>query len=300
MDRHLAMHCFCRVVETGSFAAAARDLDCSRSVVTKYVQYLEDWTGSRLLARTTRTMQLTEAGQRFHAYCRRVMDDTEATLGALRDQKQGLQGRLVVSCPVSLGLSFLAPFFHAFQAAHPQIELELRLDDHTVDLVREGVDLALRGQARLDDSSLVALPLLDLPRVVCAAPAFWAEHGRPNHPRELDGAHCLPYLLGSDALRWTFEGQDGRHTVDVFGRFRANNSLLLIDALERGLGVGLVPRVMVEPALQAGRLQSVLDDFPAEPRRLFALYPSRDHLPTRVRALVDFLKDALPASARGA
>lgn len=292
MDRHLAMHCFCRVVETGSFAAAARDLDCSRSVVTKYVQYLEDWTGTRLLARTTRTMQLTEAGQRFHAYCRRVMDDTEATLG--------LRGRLVVSCPVSLGLSFLAPHFHAFQAAHPQIELELRLDDHTVDLVREGVDLALRGQARLDDSSLVALPLLDLPRAVCAAPGFWARQGRPTHPRELDGAHCLPYLLGSDALRWTFEGRDGRHAVEVFGRFRANNSLLLIDALERGLGVGLVPRVMVEPALRAGRLETALEDFPTEPRRLFAIYPSRDHLPGRVRALVDFLKTALPASVRGA
>lgn len=300
MDRHLAMHCFCRVVETGSFAAAARDLDCSRSVVTKYVQYLEDWTGTRLLARTTRTMQLTDAGQRFHAYCRRVMDDTEATLGELRDQAVGMSGRLVVSCPVSLGLSFLAPHFHAFQALHPGVALELRLDDHTVDLVREGVDLALRGQARLDDSSLVALPLAELQRLVCAAPAFWATHGRPAHPRELDGARCLPYLLGSDALRWTFDGPDGRHTVDVYGRFRANNSLLLIDAMERGLGVGLVPRVMVASALQAGRLETALDDFPTEPRQLFAVYPSREHLPARVRALVEFLKGALPAAVRGA
>lgn len=294
MDRYLAMHCFCRVVETGSFAAASRDLDCSRSVVTKYIQFLEDWSGTRLLARTTRTMQLTDAGTRFYAYCRRVMDDTDATLGELRDATAGVRGRIVVSCPVSLGLAFLAEHFHAFQQQHPHVELELRLDDHAVDLVRAGVDLALRGQARLDDSSLVAVPLMTLERVVCASPAFWQAHGMPAHPRELEGAHCLPYLLGQDALRWTFDGHDGRHTVEVKGRFRADNSLLLIDAMRRGVGVGLVPRAMVRDALRDGSLVPALTEFRVEPRQLFAVYPSREHLPARVRALVAFLKDRLP------
>lgn len=293
MDRHLAMQCFRRVVETGSFAAAARDQDCSRSVVTKYIQFLEDWTGSRLLARTTRTMQLTDAGQRFYAHCCRVLDDTDAVLGELREVGQGLKGRLVVSCPVSLGLSFLASHFHAFREQHPQVELELRLDDHPVDLVREGVDLALRGQARLDDSSLVAFPLMTMERVVCAAPSFWRTHGLPLHPRDLPAQHCLPYLLGKDALQWTFDGEDGRHTVDVCGPFRANNSLLLIDAMVRGAGIGLVPRVMVTPALLSGTLEPALPAFRTEPRRLFAVVPSREHLPSRVRALVDFLKARL-------
>jgi DNA-binding transcriptional LysR family regulator len=296
MDRHFAMQCFCRVVQTGSFAAASRDLDLSRSVVTKYIQFLEEWTGSRLLERTTRTMQLTDAGARFYAYCRRVIDDTEATLGELRDETAGVRGRVVVSSPVSLGLSFLAEHFHAFQQQHPCVELELRLDDHTVDLVREGVDLALRGKARLDDSSLVAVPLMEIERVVCASPAFWREHGLPAHPRDLPGAHCLPYLLGQDALQWTFAGEDGRHTVDVKGRFRANNSLLLIDAMQRGLGVALVPKVMVRQALRDGSLVPALVDFRTEPRRLFAVYPSREHLPARVRALVEFLKDRLPSA----
>ena len=297
MDRHLAMQCFCRVVETGSFAAASRDLDASRSVVTKYIHFLEDWTGTRLLERTTRSMQLTDAGARFYAYCRRVIDDTEATLGELRDETAGVRGRVVVSSPVSLGLSFLAEHFHAFQQQHPHVELELRLDDHTVDLVREGVDLALRGQARLDDSSLVAVPLMEIDRVVCASPAFWNEHGMPAHPRDLPAAHCLPYLLGQDALQWTFDGEGGRHTVDVQGRFRANNSLLLIDAMQRGLGVGLVPRVMVRHALRDGSLMPALAGFRTEPRHLFAVYPSREHLPARVRALVDFLKQRLPSAA---
>ena len=102
MDRHLALQCFCRVVETGGFAAAARDLDYSPSMVTKYIRHLEEWTGSRLIARTTRRMQLTEAGERFYAYCRRVLDDTERTLGAIRTARGELSGRLVMGVPVSL------------------------------------------------------------------------------------------------------------------------------------------------------------------------------------------------------
>ncbi len=294
MDRYAAMHCFCRVVETGSFAAAARDLDCSRSVVTKHVQSLEDWTGTRLLARTTRTMQLTEAGARFHAFCRRVLEDTEATLADLREDKLGLHGRLVVSCPVSLGLSFLAEHLHAFQALHPQVELEVRLDDHVVDLVREGVDLALRGQARLEDSTLVARPLMELPRVVCAAPGLLQRLGSPQHPRDLERLPCLAYLLGQDALRWTFEGDDGRHTIDVRGPFRANNSLLLIDAMRRGVGIGLVPEAMVRDELARGLLMPLLGAWRTESRHLFAVYPSREHLPARLSALVAFLKERLP------
>lgn len=169
MDRHSALQCFCRVVETGGFAAAARDLDCAPSMVTKYVQYLETWTGSRLLARTTRRMQLTEAGERFYAYCRRVLDDTDETLGALRSVSGGLSGRLVVAV---------------------------------------------------------------------------------SEPSDLNDRHCLPYLLGSDALRWRFDGP-------------------------------------------TGALETALDNWRAEARRLFAVVPSREHLPQRVRALVRHLQQAL-------
>lgn len=298
MDRHLAMQCFCRVVETGSLAAAARDLDCSRAVVSKYVQQLEDWAGSRLLARTTRSMQLTEAGTRFYAYCRRVMDDTEQTLSQLREHSAGLSGRVVISAPVSLTLAFLGEHLHAFQRLHPQIELDVRLNDRPVDLVREGVDLALRGQARLGDSSLVAVQLMQLPRVLCAAPSFWAAHGLPEHPEQLRGLNCLPYRLGEDAGRWLFEGPGGEpHSIEVDGSFRADNSLLLIDAMRRGVGIGLVPEPMVREALARGELVAALGEYRVEPRRLFALYPSRSHLSGRVRALVDFLKQSLAARA---
>ncbi|GCL63688.1 LysR family transcriptional regulator [Pseudaquabacterium pictum] len=299
MDRHHAMHCFCRVVETGSFAAAARDLDVTRSVVTRTIQELEAWTASRLLERTTRTMQLTEAGDRFYAYCRRVLQDTEQTLSAMRSARAGLAGRITVSTPVSLTLSFLSDHLLAFQAAHPALELDLRLSDKPVDLVREGVDLALRGRAALEDSSLVAVPLMTLPRLVCASPGYWQRHARPEHPQALVQHDCLSYVLGSDASRWEFDGPDGHHAVDVRGRLRSDNSLLLIDALRQGLGVGLVPEPMARRALAAGELELALGDYRAEPRTLYAVYPSRDHLPERVRALVRFLKERLPAPAVG-
>jgi DNA-binding transcriptional LysR family regulator len=295
MDRHQSLQCFCRVVETGSFAAAARDLDVARSVVTRTIQELEAWTASRLLERTTRTMQMTEAGERFYAYCRRVLQDTEQTLSAMSSARGELSGRITVSTPVSLTLSFLNEHLLAFQAAHPAVELDLRLSDKPVDLVREGVDLALRGRAQLEDSSLVAVPLMTIHRVVCASPAYWARHGKPVHPAALTQHECLSYVLGSDASRWDFHGDDGHHSIEVRGRLRSDNSLLLIHALRKGLGVGLVPEAMARAALAAGELEVALADFRAEPRTLFAVYPSRDHLPERVRALVRHLKERLPA-----
>lgn len=294
MDRHQALQYFCRVVETGSFAAAARDLDHSPSMITKTVQQLEEWTGSRLLARTTRRMQLTEAGERFYAYCRRVVDDTERTLGALRAAHGELCGRLVLAVPVSLTLSFLKDHLHAFQSAHPGIELELRLSDRPVDLVRDGVDLALRGQAQLEDSSLVAVPLMVMHRAVAAAPDYWRRHGKPGHPSELAAYNCLPYTIGTEGTRWQFDGPEGAsHAVDVRGSFRADNSQMLIDAMLRGVGVGLVPRLMMRNEVAEGRLETALDGWCAKPRQVFAIYPSREHLPERVRALVRFLKERL-------
>lgn len=294
MDRYVAMQCFCRVVEAGSFAGAAKSLGWSNAVVTKYVQFLESWTQTRLLARTTRAMRVTPAGERFYDYCRRVLADTEATLDAVREPDAALDGRLVVAAPVSLSLSYLHDHLHAFRRRHPAIVLEVRLDDRDTDLVRDGVDVALRGRASLDDSGLVALPLCRLQRVLCASPAYFSKRPRPAHPRDLEHLDCLVYTLGSDANAWRLEDASGEaHTVRVDGTFRANNTLLIVDALRRGLGVGLVPRATVQRELADGTLVTLLDGCTAEPRTLYAVYPSRRHLPERARALVEFLKDRL-------
>lgn len=296
MDRHQAIQCFCRVVETGSFAAASRDLDCSPSVVTKYVKYLEDWSGSRLLARTTRSMQLTETGEQFYNYCRRVIADTESTLQAIRDAGDSPSGRLVISAPVSLTLGFLSDLLHAFQEMHPRVVLEVRLSDHSSDIVRERFDVALRGQAQLEDSSLIATSLMALERNLYASHEYWRQHGKPEHPSHLAEHNCLPYLLGSDATRWSFFGPDGEHTVAAEGSFRTDNSLLIMDAMARGVGVGLIPDVLRNHSAIRDSLEPAMLNYRAEPRNLYAVYPSRDYLPAKTRAFVRFMRDRLKIS----
>jgi DNA-binding transcriptional LysR family regulator len=293
MDRYVAMQTFCRVVEAGSFAAAAKALDVANSVVTKHVQLLEDWTGSRLLARTTRSMALTEAGRSFYEYCKRTLADTEATLSELQHARGGVSGRLVIAAPVSLTLSYLQEHLHAFREEHPGIQLEVRMSDQRLDLVREGVDIALRSQVWLADSSLVAVPLTTLNRVVCAAPSFWAKNVRPRVPGDLARLDCIVYTLGSDAGEWHFDGAGGGHRVRVSGGFRADNSLLIVDALLRGVGVSLVPRIYVDDHVAAGRLEVVLSDYTTPSPRLHAVYPSRDRLPERVRAFISYLRERL-------
>ena len=293
MDLHTAMRSFCRVVESGSFSAAAREVNAAPSAITKYVQHLETWTGARLLARTTRTMKLTEAGERFYEYCRRSLVDTEAMLEAVRQGDQPPSGRLVVSAPVSMTLGLLAPHLHAFQDAHPAIELEVRLNDRAVDLIREGVDVALRGRAQLDDSNLVAVPLMRFERVLCAATSYWQRNGCPEWPEDLVSHNCLLYLLGTDATRWRFERDGASSEVDVVGNFRTDNSLLLVDALLAGRGVAIVPRVLVEKELAGGRLEAALQDYALEPRQLFAVYETREYLPHKVRAFIDDIRARL-------
>jgi DNA-binding transcriptional LysR family regulator len=294
MDQQFAMRCFLRVAATGSFAAAARELDRAPSVVTKTVQQLEDWTGSRLFSRTTRQVSLTEAGERFQAYCERVLEETDALLDTLRSTVEKPSGRLVVAAPVSLTLGMLSPYFQAFQELYPEVELELRLSDRATELVREGVDVALRGRAQLDDSELVAIPLFTMERVLCAAPAYWRRHGElPQHPCELRQHNCLVYLLGSDASTWHFVREGEQVRVDVRGTLRSDNSLMLIDGLRAGRGVGLVPRVLVARDLAEGRLVAALTDWQLETRQLFAVYPSRQHMPARLKVFLAFLRERL-------
>lgn len=293
MDRYVAMQCYVRVVEAGSLAAAAQQLALSNAVVTKYVKFLESWTQARLLARTTRALQVTPAGREFYEYCRRVLEDTDRTLASLQEAGDALRGRLVVAMPVSLSLAWLHDHVHTFQQRHPAVELEVRLDDRDADLVREGIDVALRAHAALDDSSHVAVPLCTITRVVCAAPSYWRAHGTPTVPADLERLNCLTYVLGRDAGAWRFAGAGGTHTVRVHGTFGANNSLLIVDALRRGLGVGLVPRVLVAAELAAGRLEAALESYATEDRRLYAVYASREHVPARARAFVDFLRSRL-------
>lgn len=289
MDRLTALTVFRTAVDRGSFAAAARHLGLSPAAVSKNMAELEAQLGVRLLHRTTRTMGLTEAGARYHAQVCRILDDLEQadrSLGALQDEPRGT---LRVSAPMTLSLLSVTARVPEFLARHPELSLDLHLDDRQVDLVRDGFDLAVRGTDHLEDSSLVAKAVMRMPHVVCASPAYLHTHGTPATPEALADHACVQFSLSAHADVWRFAR--GRQAVEVAvgGRYRVTSSLAVRDAVRAGAGLALMPRRYVQADLDAGTLVSVLDDWSTHEATVYAVYPSRQYLDPKVRAFVGFL-----------
>lgn len=294
MDRLTALTVFRQAVDLGSFAAVARRLGLSPAAVSKNIGELEAHLGVRLLNRTTRRMSLTEAGSLYYDRIARALDDiTEAdlSLGSLQEEPRGL---LRVTAPVTLTL--LTPLSTAipeFLRRHPELTLDLRLDDRQVDMVEEGFDVAIRGSGTVADSSLVSRRLLSTPYVVCAAPSYLARSGTPQEPEDLGTHSCILFAFATRPDEWAFRRGDRSLRVPVSGRYRVGSSLAIRDALHAGFGLGLMPRIYVEDDLANGSLRAVLGDWSAGELSVQALYPSRRHVPAKVRAFLDFVVAAL-------
>lgn len=292
MDRLKGLEYFKRIVELGSFTAVANEFECSNAVISKYVRYLEDWTGARLVNRNTRTISITEEGQAFYRYCVSVLTHTTQLMDTLNDQDT-LSGPLVVACPVSLSVRILAPVLFRFQKAHPELVVRLRLSDEMSDIISEGVDLAIRGTRTLEDSSLIATKVGDMPRCLVASPEYLTQHGTPRSLGELGRHQCLIFSLSQDGQQWEFGDEQERQSEPVSGPLIADNSLMLIEAAKTGLGIALVPSGYVQTELNTGELTRI-ELLPAPtPRTIYAVYPARQHLPKRARLFVDFLKAEL-------
>lgn len=289
MDRLAAMAGFAKVVETQSFSAAARALGVSKSQVSKQVAFLEEHLGARLLNRTTRRLSLTDAGAAFYDSCQRVLaeaEEAERAVGSLQAEPRGV---LKVNAPMSFGILHLAPALPEFARRYPELTVDITLNDRMVDLVEEGFDVAVRI-SRLTDSSLVARRLAPSRRVVCGAPDYFAAHGVPRHPRDLKAHNCLIYSYAANE-EWRFHGPEGEVAVRVSGSLRANNGEVLLAALRAGLGVAPLPTFIVGPDLAAGRLMPVLPEWADDSASVYAVYPHRRHLSTKVRVFVDFLAE---------
>ncbi len=289
MDRMTALTVFRAVVELGSFAAASRKLNLSPAAISKNISELEAHLSARLINRTTRRMSLTEAGTLYFERVVQVLDDLEeadATLLAIQATPSGV---LRVSAPVTVTLIGLSEKIPKFLDRYPDLTLDLRLDDRRVNLVEEGFDVALRGSDSLEDSGLIARKLMNLDHVVCAAPSYMAEYGRPTRPEDLAQHNCIQFTHSDHAAKWTF-GQ-GRRTVEVpvQGRYKVSSSLAVRDALRAGFGLSLVPRMYVAEDLQAGRLCTALEDWTPNETGLYAVYPSRRYVMSKVRVFLDFL-----------
>jgi len=297
VDHLTALRVFREVVERNSFAAAARRLCLSPAAVSKNIGELEAHLSTRLLNRTTRRLSLTEAGQQYYTQIAQILDDLDEADRALGPMQSEPTGTLRVSAPMSLTLTQLADAIPQFLCRYPQLSLDLRLDDRRVDLVKEGFDVAIRGSDKLEDSSLVARKLMSMTHVLCGAPAYFSRHGVPDSPEALRQHECVQFSLSGHARLWSFRkhGAQGDVQVDVpiDGRYKVTSSLAVREALLAGFGISLIPLVYVRDDIEHGRLVTVLDAWSTVETHVYAVYPSRRYLNSKVRAFVDFLIETL-------
>jgi DNA-binding transcriptional LysR family regulator len=306
MDRVTSMTAFTTVVASGSFAAAAKRLGMSPAMVTNHVKSLEERLGARLLNRTTRKLSLTEAGQDYHESCAQILseiEDAESRIAALNSTPRGTL-RVNTSTVLSHGLVAL---IGEFGAAYPEITVELVATDRMVDLVEEGVDVAIRFN-EAPDSSLIVRRLGQFRVVACASPSYLEKRGVPRQPSDLAGHNCLAYMHpGFTTLtrEWHFIGLEGEVTVPVSGNLHSNYPEAIRAAAIEGRGIAMSQTYFVEEAIRSGKLACVLPDYHLGEFPIFAIYPHRQYVPAKLRCFIDLAvkhfaehpKWQLPASA---
>lgn len=285
---------FIRAADLGSLSAAARLLDLSPAVASAALKRLEAEVGAQLLARSTRSLRLTLAGERYLEHARAALDALAAGGRALAQDRQALAGSLSLSMPSDLGRNLLRPWLDDFLARHPGLSLRLRVSDRVADLYRQPVDVAVRYGVP-DDSSLVALPLApDNHRVLCASPDYLARHGAPRAPQDLRKRECLRLVLGEAVHeRWSFERGGERQAVAVSGRWMSDDGEIVRRWAVEGRGVAYKSGLDVLADLRAGRLRPLLEGYETEAAPLYLVTPHRLMLSPAVTALREHLQTCL-------
>lgn len=285
MDTTTEMAVFVKVVESGGFSSAARDLNMPKSTVSRYVSRLEDRLGVRLLNRTTRSLRPTELGAAYYERVARIIQEIAEAEASVTNMQVEPRGTLRVSAPLSFGYPFMGRIFSSFLEAWPDVTLDVDLTDRVVDIIDEGFDLAIRI-GRLRDSSLIARRLAATDRIVVASPDYLAARGTPQVPDDLRHHDCLLYAYEATTASWRL-GPD--LTVPVKGRLVSNNGDVLAAAAAEGLGLALVPSFIAGRRVHRGELVPVLKEYTSWEAGVFAVYPHSRHLSTKVRAFVDHL-----------
>lgn len=296
MDRLSGLVAFVRTADLGSFVAAGRVLGLSASAVGKAVTKLEQQLGTRLFQRSTRSIRLTEEGRLFHERCRRILDDLDDAQAILAQATETPRGRLRLSSPI-VSYHLLLPLLPEFTARYPEIELDLDFNDRIVDLIEEGVDVAIRS-GDLPDSRLMARALRPFQLLFCASPSYLDRHGVPKCPRDLDRHLGLRFRFpNSGKLQdWPLTLPAGEPDLRVRTVLTCNNMEALRGATVRGLGIGCLPDFLAREPLASGALRTVLVDHIDAPGQFRLLWPSNRNLSPKVRVLVDFLSERLFAT----
>ena len=295
MDNVKTTRLFLTVAQIGSLSGASRHTGLSPASVSRQITALEEDLGVRLLNRTTRKLTLTEAGQVYLERAERLVQDIDELRDAVSQLAIRPRGTLRIQFRTSLGTQLVAPLIPSFLEQYPDLKLYLWLTDTDVDLIEHGIDLAIRTGDKAD-STMIRRHLASSPRVICASPDYWRQHGKPATPADLLDHNCLTYRFefGSAASVWQFRYSDSRSTdIPVAGNFQTNNGESLRSATLSGLGIALLPEWTVKPYLSSGALERVLSTFETTVSDLdfgiYAVYPSRRNLSVKIRLFLDHL-----------
>jgi DNA-binding transcriptional LysR family regulator len=283
-----SMVVFAQVVEQGSLSGAAKHINLSRAVVSYHLKKLEAQLEVKLLNRSTRAIALTDAGKEYYQRCRIIAEQALAANQQMENLKNEPIGLLKLSCPVNLGLQTIVPALVEFKKLYPKIELDLMLSDEVVNIMQEGIDLAIRG-APLPDSGLQAKKLSTLQTCLCASPDYLRKYGRPKTPGDLAGHSWVNYKLTSGILELRKGSRS--YSIKTTGSISTNNSAARTAFVEGGHGLGRIPTYDAWPKIQAGTLQSVLDDYSLTDINIFGVFPPGSGSSKKLRLLLDYLAE---------
>ncbi|KML56837.1 MULTISPECIES: LysR family transcriptional regulator [Burkholderia] len=301
MDRLAAMETYVSVVEAGSFSAAAKRMNLGQPAISKSIAQLEERLGVRLLLRSTRGLTTTDAGQRFYEHAKLAIREADQAEHVVRDASASLSGKLRVSAAVSFTCLHVLPLLDTFLSRHPDLEIDLALDDRNIDLLEEGTDVALR-MGELVDSSMIARRIARSPRLVVGTPAYFARAGIPKAPADLARHQAIVYSQRGGGETWSFNRNGAEVAVAVSGRLRVSAAEGMRTAVIAGMGLAVASRWMFSPELASGAVQAVLTDWELPPIDLWAVFPAGRLVTARARAFVEFVEQTLadgePASAQ--
>lgn len=294
MDRLQSMRVFAKVVEQGSFVAAAQVLDMSNAVVTRLVADLENHLGIRLLHRSTRRMALTEPGQAYLERVRQILDEIDEAEAAASVLSTNPAGTLHIYSQIGFGQTQLARLLPLYSKQYPDVQLDVTLSDRTADLIEEGFDVGIFSVNQKFDVSMVARQLGIAEVLLCASPAYIAQHGAPQAPEDLARHACLNFSLEHLRHHWTFQSAEGTSVIPIASKVMSNNTELLRHCLLAGMGIAMRSSYTLGDDMAAGRVVRVLPDHQINKVAVRLVYPSRRLLSAKVRSFVDFMMAQFP------
>ena len=285
MNKLRAIQLFVRLADLGSFTRVAEQTNSSKSMISKEIARLEVELGARLLHRTTRNVQLTHVGEGYLQRAREILSKLDDADNFVQDLQKNIRGKLKINAPMALGITDLASLFTDFMLTYPDIELDIHLGDENVDLVEQGFDLGFRASSRPIDSNYVGRPLARFAYRVCASPAYLKLHPPINLPQDLKLHNCFVYSYFQGKNIWPIE--DG---ISVNGNLRVNNTMFMMDAIKRGLGLGFIPDFVCQEAIDTGEVVEVLSQSKKPKLTLYALYPARHLVPAKLVQCIEYLE----------